>query len=78
MTSAPLLLEGLHSDREWFLDHLIERSNRVLGLDAALPQDVTSIQNWVKSGDLARGETAYLEDEKDLFYVKGARNNELR
>ncbi|KAK0508899.1 hypothetical protein JMJ35_008270 [Cladonia borealis] len=59
-------------------DHLIERSNRVLGLDTALTRDVTSIRNYLKSGDLARGETAYLEDEKDLFYVTGARNNELR
>ena len=60
------------------LDHLIERSNRVLGLDTALTRDVTSIRNYFKSGELARGETAYLEDEKDLFYVTGSRNNELR
>ena len=72
-----IVIGGLHSDTEWS-DHLIERSNRVLGLDAALSRDVTSIRNYVSSGDLARGETAYLEDEKDLFYVTGARNNELR
>ena len=60
------------------LDHLIERSNRVLALDAAVPRDVTSIRNYVDSGDLARGEIAYLEDERDLCYVTDARNNELR
>lgn len=77
MITAPLLLEDCTLTQNG-LDHLIERSNRVLGLDAALPRDVTSIRNHVKSGDLARGEIAYLEDERDLFYVTGARNNELR
>ena len=60
------------------LDHLIDRSNRVLALDVALPRDVTSLRNYVQSGDLARGEIAYLEDERDIFYVTGARNNEFR
>ena len=77
MTIASQLLVDFTLTRN-DLDHMIERSNRVLGLDTALTRDVTSIRNYVKSGDLARGETAYLEDEKDLFYVSGARNNELR
>ena len=77
MTTAALLLEDCTLTRNG-LDHLVERSNRILGLDAVLPRDVKSIRNYVNSGDLARGEIAYLEDEKDLFYVTGARNNELR
>ena len=77
MITAPLLLEDCTLTQNG-LDHLVERSNRVLGLDAALSRDVTSIRNYVKSGDLARGEIVYLEDERDLFYVTGARNNELR
>ena len=60
------------------LDHLIERNNRVLALDVAVLRDITSTRNYVQSGDLARGETAYLEDERDLFYVAGARCNKLR
>ena len=77
MTTAPLLLEDCTLTRNG-LDHLIERSNRILGLDAALPRDVKSIRNYVDAGDLARGEIAYLDDEKDLFYVTGARNIELK
>ena len=77
MTTASQLLIDCTLTRN-DLDQLIERSNRLLGLDTSLKRDVTSIRNYLKSGDLARGETAYLEDEKDLFYVSSARNNELR
>ena len=75
-TASQLLADCTLTEND--LDHLIERSNRVLGLDTALTRDVTSIRNYVKSGALARRETVYLEDQKDLLYVTGARNNELR
>ena len=49
---------------------MIERNHRILGFEAARPRDVLNLQNWVNgSGCIAREETAYLQNCRELLSV---------
>ncbi|KAL4727146.1 hypothetical protein ACLX1H_006047 [Fusarium chlamydosporum] len=49
-------------------DNLVDRTERTLSFGRSEIRDVQSLRNWVDgNGCVARDETSYLSDEKDLF-----------
>jgi hypothetical protein len=52
------------------IDELIERNHKVLSFEAARPQAISNLQNWVSgNGCIAREETAYLDYSRELLGV---------
>lgn len=52
----------------WLPDDLVERTGRTLSFGRSEVRDVQSLRNWVDGNRcVARDETSYLSDEKDLF-----------
>lgn len=50
------------------IDNLVDRTERTLSFGRSEIRDVQSLRNWVDgNGCVARDETSYLSDEKDLF-----------
>ena len=52
----------------WSPDDLVERTGRTLSFDRSEVRDVQSLRTWlVGNACVAKDETSYLSDEKDLF-----------
>ena len=60
----------LKSQIDETIDALLERNQRILGLEAANRRDVSSLQRWVDGNAcLAREETAFLARYEDLCMI---------
>lgn len=54
----------------FYADAILERNRRILAFDNPRKKDVVNIQNWVENtSSLAREETAYLLQPKDLMTI---------
>ncbi|KAI2616350.1 hypothetical protein GGR54DRAFT_631828 [Hypoxylon sp. NC1633] len=68
----PGTYQGIQRLNKNLTDDLIERNNRILGLEDARPRNVSNLRNWVNgNGCVARAETAYLAQRGELVSVAG-------
>ena len=58
------------------VDNFVQRSNGILSLGKAQSRDIESLEHWVEgTGFIAREETAYLTQQRDLMSLAPVADN---